>query len=135
MVLAVARFGPDELGPGDDIDQPIVLGGKVATMEMTNDVIKFADAMFERLPHYAMVLFFLWCAFGLVGVVRSRKRSASMQKQLDKLNHDVRRLELAESRRFIGLLNPSSRPGSGIHQQDATFIVPDKEIDGSGDIT
>ena len=59
-----------------------------------------------------------------------------MQKQLDKLNRDVRRLEpivreleLAESRRFIGLLNPSSR------QQVAASIVPGKEIDGSDDIT
>ena len=81
-----------------------------------------------------MVLFVIWCGLGLVGVVRSRKRLALLQKQLDKLNRDVRWLELAASRRFLGLLK-SSRPGSGMHQQDATSIVPDKEIDSSGDIT
>jgi hypothetical protein len=108
-----------------------VSGGKVATMEIIND---FADSMFERLPqqYYAMVLFVVCCALGLVGVVRSRERSALL-KQLDKLNREVRRLvrelEMAESRRFIGLRNPSSR------QQDATSIVPGKEIDGSDDIT
>jgi hypothetical protein len=134
MVLAVARFGPDELAQVMAFDQPIVSGEKVATMEMINDVVNFADSMFERLPqqNYAMVLFVLGCGLGLVGVVRSRKRSALLQKQLDKLSRDVSQLELAENRRLIELLNSSSRPRS---QQDATSIVPGEEIDGSGGMT
>ena len=126
MVLAVVRFGPERTGHGIDN----VSGRKVAAMEIINDVINFAASMFERLPqqYYAMVLFIVCCGLGLVGVVRSRERSALL-KQLEKLTRDVRELELAESRRFIGLLNPSSR------QQDATSIVRGKEIDGSDDIT
>jgi hypothetical protein len=100
-------------------------------MEMINDIRNFADSMFERLPqqYYVLVLFIVCCGLGLVGIIRSRKRSALL-KQLDTLNRDVRRLvrelELAENNR-IGLLNQSPR------QQDATFIVPGK-VDSGDDL-
>jgi hypothetical protein len=76
-------------------------------------------------PNYAMVLFVLWC--GLVGVVRSRKRAALLQKKLDKLSRAVRELELAENRRVFELLNSSSRPVSREHQQDAPAITPSEK--------
>ena len=83
-------------------------------MENINDVINFADSIFERLSqqNHAIALFVLWCGLGLVGVTCSRRRAALLQKQLDKLSRDVRQLELAENRRLMELVNSSSRSGS-----------------------
>jgi hypothetical protein len=108
--------------------------GKVAAMEKINDFINFADSMFERLPHqtYATALFVLWCGLGLVGVIRCRKRSALLQKQLDNLSRHVHQLELAESRRLIELLNSSSCSRSRLQQQDASSIVPHRERNAAG---
>jgi hypothetical protein len=107
--------------------------GKVAAMEKINDVISFAGSMFERLPpqNFAMTLFFIWCGLGLVGVVRSRKRSARLRKQLDELSSHVRQLalqfELAESRRFMELLNSSSGSQSRTRQEDTSSVTPPEE--------
>ena len=82
-------------------------------------------------PNYAMVPFVLWC--GLVGVVRSWKRSARLKKQLDKLSGDVRLLEMAESRRSRELLNSSSHPKRRKRQQEAPSIMPsEKSVDING---
>jgi hypothetical protein len=75
--------------------------------------------------NYAMVLFVFWC--GLVGVVRSRKRSALLQNKLDKLSRTVHELELAESRRLFELLNSSSRSVSRKPQQDTPSITPSEK--------
>jgi hypothetical protein len=146
-------------------------------METINQIMNFADSMFERLPqqiapinsialaasvivlsvlftapyrlaqifetfalavlgllflfapNYVMVLFVIGC--GLVGAVRSRNRSALLQKKLDKLSRVVHELELAENRRLIELLNSSSPPVSQMHQQEAPSIMPSEKIDGA----
>ncbi len=79
-------------------------------MQKIDDTINFAGSMIERLPpqSYAMALFVLWCGLGLVGLL-SWKRLARIQKQLDQLRHDLRRLEQEESRRIVlELFNSSS---------------------------
>ena len=142
-------------------------------MEAINQVINFADVIFERLPphitpiestaltvsvvvlsvffaapsrpveivgavalaggfillapNYAIVLFVVGC--GLVGLVRSRRRSVVMQKQLAKIGHAIQQLELAENRRFIQSLNSASPPADQIHQQDAPSIMPSEQVD------
>jgi hypothetical protein len=80
-------------------------------------------------PDYAMVLFVFGC--GLVGLVRSQKRSAHLQKQLDKLSRVVHELELAENRRLIQLLNPPSPPIS--RQHDAPSISPSEQTGDAAD--
>jgi hypothetical protein len=80
-------------------------------MANINDVINFAESIIERLPtqNYAIALFVLWCGLGLVGVISSRRRTALLQKRLDKLSDDVRQLELAEDRRLMDSLNSNKR--------------------------
>ena len=78
-------------------------------------------------PNYAIVLFVLWC--GLVGLVRSRKRSALLEKELEKLSRAVLALELAESRRFFEELNSSSRLESRMRQENAPSIMPSEKTD------
>jgi hypothetical protein len=80
-------------------------------------------------PNYAMVLFVIGC--GLVGIVRSRHRSAVMRKQLDKMRHAVQQLELAENRRLIQSLNSPSPSVNQMHQQEAPSITPSEQIDGN----
>lgn len=75
-------------------------------------------------PGYAMFLFVLGC--GAVGVLRSRKRFANLQKQVDNLSRVVHELELAENRRLIQLLNSS--PAS---QEEAPSILPSEAIQGA----
>ena len=91
-------------------------------MQEINSVINFAGSMFERFPQqsYATALFVIWCGLGLVGVLVSRKRSARLQKQLDKLRRDVRYLELEESRRILEFLNSSSNSGSRMYWEQKT---------------
>ncbi len=76
-------------------------------------------------PGYAMFLFILGC--GAVGILRSRKRAAHQQKQIDKLSRVVHELELAENRRLIQLLN--SPPAN--HQEEAPSILPSEAIEGA----
>jgi hypothetical protein len=139
-------------------------------METINQIISFADSMFQRLPqqimpinsmalvsviilsvfftvpnrivetiafttigvlilfapNYAVVLFVLWC--GLVGLGRSRKRSALLEKKLEELGRAVRELKLAENRRFLKALNSSSRPENQM-QEDAPSITPSEKTD------
>ena len=75
----------------------------------------------------AMVLFVLWC--GLVGIVRSRKRSALLERKLEELSRAVHELELAENCRFFEVLNSSSRSESRMHQGDAPSIPPSEKTD------
>jgi hypothetical protein len=113
MVNRAACF--DELAQGYDVDSSVVSVGKVAAIANINDVINFAVSIAERLPtqSYVVALFVLWCASGLIGIISSRRRSALLQKQIDKLSHDVRQLEVAESRRLIESLNSSRRSNPG----------------------
>jgi hypothetical protein len=84
-------------------------------MANINDIINFAESIIERLPtqNYAIALFVLWCGLGLIGAMSSRRRTARLQKQLDKLSDDVRQLELAENRRLMDFLNSSRRSNPG----------------------
>jgi hypothetical protein len=79
-------------------------------------------------PDYAMVLFVIVC--GLVGLVRSRNRSARLRKQMDKLTRVVHELELAENRRLLQSLNPPNPQTSPQH--DAPSISPSEQ---TGDAT
>jgi len=83
-------------------------------MANINGIIDCAESIAERLPtqNYAIALFVLGCGLGLVGVISSRRRSALLQKQIDKLSSDVGLLELAENRRFMESL-PSRRSNPG----------------------
>ena len=84
-------------------------------MANINDVINFVESIIERLPtqNSAIALFVLWCGLGLIGVISSRRRTALLQKQLDKLSNDVRQLELAENRRLMDTLYSSRRSNPG----------------------
>ena len=104
---------------------------KVAAIEKINDVVDFADSIADRLSqqNYATVLFVLRCGLA-VGVVRLRRRSALLQKQLDKLGQDVRRLEFTESRRVMEAMRSRSRSESRTQQQDVPSIVSPEETGG-----
>jgi hypothetical protein len=82
-------------------------------------------------PNYAMILFVIGC--GLVGIVRSRHKSAVIQKQLEKMDRAIQQLELAENRRLIQSLNAPSSSEDPMRQQDAPSIMPSEKIDGAGD--
>jgi hypothetical protein len=105
---------------------------KVAAIEKINDVVDFADSIADRLSqqNYATVLFVLWCGLA-VGVVRSRRRSALLQKQLDKLGQDVRQLEFNESRRLMEAMHSRSRSESWTRRQDVSSIMSPEET-GAG---
>ncbi|MGZ5874175.1 MAG: hypothetical protein ACXWKP_18905 [Bradyrhizobium sp.] len=92
---------------------------KTAAMEKINAVVDFADSIIERLSqqNYEMVLFVLWCGLA-IGAIHSRRRLALLQKQLDKLGHDVRQLEFKESRRQMEAIHSKSRSESQTQQQD-----------------
>jgi hypothetical protein len=83
-------------------------------MANIDDIFNFAESMFGRLPtqNYAVALFVLWCVLALV-VIPSRKRLSLLQKQIDKLSHDVHLLELTENRRLMESLNSSRRSNPG----------------------
>ena len=83
--------------------------------------------------NYAMVLFVIGC--GLVGIVRSRRRSAVMEKQLHKIGRAVHELELAENRRLIQSLNSPSPSAARMRQQDAPSISPGERINDVADST
>ena len=148
-------------------------------MEVINQVINFADAIFERLPqqipridstalaasvvllsvlsaapsrrveivgavalamlggltlfapNYAMVLFVIGC--GLIGIVRSRRRSIAMQTQLDKMGHAIQQLELTENRRFMKSLNSASPSADQMRQQDSPSIMPSEQIEDAAE--
>jgi hypothetical protein len=104
---------------------------KVAAIEKINDVVDFADSIADRLSqqNYATVLFVLWCGLA-VGVVRSRRRSALLQKQLDKLGQDVRQLEFTESRRLMEAMYSRSRSETRTQQQDVPSIMSPEETGG-----
>ena len=89
-------------------------------MANINDIFNFAESMFERLPtqNYAFALFVLWCVLALV-VISSRRRLSLLQKQIDKLSHDVHLLELAENRRFMESLNSSRKSNPGAPETSA----------------
>jgi hypothetical protein len=104
---------------------------KVAAIEKINDVVDFADSIADRLSqqNYATVLFVLWCGLA-VGVVRLRRRSALLQKQLGKLGQDVRRLEFTESRRVMEAMHSRYRSESRTQHQDVPSIVSPEETGG-----
>jgi hypothetical protein len=105
---------------------------KAATTEKINDVVDFVDWIVERLSqlNYAMVLSVV--LFGLaVGTIRSRRRLALVQKQLDKLAHDVRQLEVRESRRLLEAAHSRYRSQSLTQQQDAPAMISPMET-GAG---
>ena len=104
---------------------------KVAVIEKINEIVDFADSIVERLSqqNYAMVLFVLWCGLA-VSAIRSRSRLALLQKQLDKLGHDVRQLELNESSRLMEAIHSRSRSESQTQQQDVPTITSPEENGG-----
>ena len=101
---------------------------KVAAVEKINDVVDFADWIAVRLSqlNYTIVLFVGLCGLA-VGAIRSRRRLALLQKQLDKLGHDVRQLEFKESRRLMEAIHSSSRSESRTQQQDVPAIISPEE--------
>jgi hypothetical protein len=66
-----------------------------------------------------------------VGAIRSRRRLALVQKRLDKLEHDVRRLEFKESRRLLEAIHSRSHSESLTQQQDVSSIISPEET-GAG---
>jgi hypothetical protein len=105
---------------------------KVVAIEKINDVVDFADSIVERLSqlNYAMVLSVVLCGLA-VGAIRSRRRLALVQKRLDKLEHDVRRLEFKESRRLLEAIHSRSHSESLTQQQDVSSIISPEET-GAG---
>jgi phospholipid N-methyltransferase len=101
---------------------------KVAAMETINGAVDSVDWIVERLSqqNYAIVLSVILCGLA-VGNIRSRRRLALLQKQLDKLAHDVRQLEFKESRRLSEALHFRSRSESQTQQQDAPTIMSPEE--------
>ena len=121
------RSTPKEMALASQLSQAV----KVAAIEKINDVVDFADSIVDRLSqqNYAMVLFVLWCGLA-VGAIRSRRRLALLQKQLDKLGHDVRQLEFKESRRLMEAIHSRSRFESGRQRQDVASIISPEETAG-----
>jgi hypothetical protein len=121
------RSTPKEMALASQLSQAV----KVAAIEKINDVVDFADSIVDRLSqqNYAMVLFVLWCGLA-VGAIRSRRRLALLQKQLDKLGHDVRQLEFKESRRLMEAIHSRSRFESGRQRQDVPSIISPEETAG-----
>jgi hypothetical protein len=121
------RSTPKEMALTSQLSQAV----KVAAIEKINDVVDFADSIADRLSqqNYATVLFVLWCGLA-VGVVRSRRRSALLQKQLDKLGQDVRQLEFTESRRLMEAMYSRSRSETRTQQQDVPSIMSPEETGG-----
>jgi hypothetical protein len=119
------RSTPKEIALPSELSQAI----KVAAVEKINDVVDFADLIAVRLSqlNYAIVLFVVLCGLA-VGAIRSRRRLALLQKQLDKLGQDVRQLEFKESRRLMEAIHSSSRSESRTQQQDVPAIISPEEI-------
>jgi hypothetical protein len=90
-----------------------------------------ADSIIERLSqqNYVMVLIVGLCGLA-VAAIRSRRRLALLQKQLDKLGHDVRQLEVKESGRLMAAIHSSSRSESQTQQQDVPTITSPMENGG-----
>ena len=124
FVRLVPRSTPKEMALPSQLSEAV----KAAAMEKINAVVDFADLIIERLSqqNYAMVLFVGLCGLTVVAI-RSRRRLALLQKQLDTLAHDVRQLELEESRRLMEAIHSSSRSESQTQQQDAAAIISPEE--------
>jgi hypothetical protein len=121
------RSTPKEIALTSQLSQAV----KIAAIEKINDVVDFADSIIERLSqqNYAMILLLLWCGLA-VGAIRSRRRLALLQKQLDKLGHDVRQLEFKESRRLMEEINSRFHSKSRTQQQDVPSIISPQETGG-----
>jgi acetolactate synthase regulatory subunit len=121
------RSTPKEMALTSQLSQAV----KVAAIEKINDIVDFADSIADRLSqqNYATVLLVLWCGLA-VSVVRSRRRSALLQKQLDKLGQDVRQLEFTESRRLMEAMYSRSRSETRTQQQDVPSIMSSEETGG-----
>jgi hypothetical protein len=81
--------------------------------------------------NYAMVLFVVGC--GIVGIVRSRRKSAAIERQLDKMGRSIQQLELVENRLLMRSLNSTSSSVAKKHQQDTPSITPGGQIDSAKD--
>jgi len=110
IVLSVLFAGPNRL----------------ATILETFAVAMLGLALILFAPNYVMALFVI--GYILVGIARSRFRSALLQEQLR-----VAELTLQENRRIIGLLNSPSPFVIRMQQQHAPSILPSEQIDGAGD--
>ena len=108
-MVSFVRIGPRSTPKEMALTSQLSEAVKVVAIEKINDVVDFADSIVERLSqlNYAMVLSVVLCGLA-VGAIRSRRRLALVQKRLDKLEHDVRRLEFKESRRLLEAIHSSS---------------------------
>ena len=101
---------------------------KATAIGTINAVVDFGDLIIERLSqqNYALALF---AGFGglTVVVIRSRRKLTLLQKKLDKLGHDVRQLELKESRRLMDALHLKSSSESQTQQLDAPATISPRE--------
>ena len=124
FVRLVPSSTPKEMALPSQLSEAV----KAAAMENINAVVDFADLIIERLSqqNYAMVLFVGLCGLTVVAI-RSRRRLALLQKQLDTLAHDVRQLEFKESRRLIEAIHSRSRSESQTQQLDAPAIISPEE--------
>jgi hypothetical protein len=124
FVRLVPRSTPKEMALSSQLSEAV----KAAAMEKINAVVDFADLIIERLSqqNYAMVLFVGLCGLTVVAI-RSRRRLALLQKQLDTLAHDVRQLEFKESRRLMEASHSRSRSESRTQQLDAPAIISPEE--------
>jgi hypothetical protein len=119
-----SRSAPKELALPSQLSEAV----KAAAMEKINTIVDFGDSIIERLPQldYVMVLFVGLCGLTVVDI-RSRRRLALLQKQLDKLEHGVRQLESKESRRQMEVIYARTLSESRTQQQDVPSITSPEE--------
>jgi membrane protein implicated in regulation of membrane protease activity len=85
-------------------------------------------------PGHEMILFATGC--GLAALIYYRRRSATMQKQLDELTRSVHDLQLAANRWLIHSLNSTTSSAIHIEDRATPSIVPmeraDKDLGSKG---
>jgi hypothetical protein len=118
------RSTPKEMALHSQLSEAV----KATAIGTINAVVDFGDLIIERLSqqNYALALF---AGFGglTVVVIRSRRKLTLLQKKLDKLGHDVRQLELKESRRLMDALHLKSSSESQTQQLDAPATISPRE--------
>jgi hypothetical protein len=123
-MVSFVRLGPRSTPKEMALPSQLSEAVKAAAMETINTVVDFGDSIIERLSqlNYVMVLFVGLCGLTVV-TIRSRRRLALLQKQLDKLEYGVRQLEFKESRRQMEVIHSRTLSESRTQQLDVPSIT------------